>query len=471
MPAHRWSGLAIACALVFVVAAALRLGGLFDDFWLDEIWSWMFSKSARSVRAIFVEQRHDNNHWLNTLFLYCLGQQHWYVYRLLALLTGTGSVVVAGLIGRWYGRLEGLLCLFLVGFSYILIHYSSEARGYGPAVFFALLSFYLLRLQVPTQKWWRGALFAVAATLGFLSHLTFLYVYAGLVVWSAAAFLRWRRTWIRALGNLLLHHALPCAVILLLYFVNIRHMVIGGGDPRPLMDVLRETVVWSLGAPDLAAFVTVFAALAACAAAGELLWTRGKNHWEWLFYLTAILVAPALLLWFAEREDVYPRYFLLSVPFLLILLGRILARCLRRGPAMRVAAAVVLLGFTLGNLVLVADFLRVGRGHYRAAIRYMMEHNPGHVVSVGSDHDWRNFAVLQYYVRNYFPEKYFDYVPEERWSRSAPYWVLLHQRYWEPVPDRRIIGYNGLPYTLQQVFPYAGASGWSWYLYRVDVRR
>src|SRR5262245_974209 len=102
----------LACALVVGGATVVRVAGLFTDFWLDEIWSWMLVRQVSSPLAIFTAIPHDNNHWLNSLFIYCLGtRQHWYVYRLLSVVTGIASVGLAGLIGHRYGRQESLLAM------------------------------------------------------------------------------------------------------------------------------------------------------------------------------------------------------------------------------------------------------------------------------------------------------------------------------------------------------------------------
>ena len=85
--------------LIILVASLLRLAGIFDDFWLDEIWSWRFARDAHSASEILLGPafHHDNNHVLNTMFLYVLGdRQNWCVYRLLSLATGTGIVLIAG---------------------------------------------------------------------------------------------------------------------------------------------------------------------------------------------------------------------------------------------------------------------------------------------------------------------------------------------------------------------------------------
>ena len=62
---------------VLLIAAAIpRLIAIHDDFWLDEIWSLQFSKLVEGPLDVLFrpELRHDNNHPLNTLWMYVLGE-------------------------------------------------------------------------------------------------------------------------------------------------------------------------------------------------------------------------------------------------------------------------------------------------------------------------------------------------------------------------------------------------------------
>ncbi len=114
-----------------VVASLVRFAAIFDDFWLDEIWSWRFARSARSAREIILDPafHHDNKHWLNTLYWYALGdRENWYVYRLLSIATSIGLLLLLWNIARQWGRVATISTLIFAGFAYIGVQYSSEAR-------------------------------------------------------------------------------------------------------------------------------------------------------------------------------------------------------------------------------------------------------------------------------------------------------------------------------------------------------
>src|SRR5205085_12217207 len=82
----------------------------------------------------------DNNHPLNTIWLYLVGERrHWEVYRIPAMLSGTVAVAVIAMLLRRDGKAASIIGAVLAGSSYFLVHYGSEARGYAPAMMFALL--------------------------------------------------------------------------------------------------------------------------------------------------------------------------------------------------------------------------------------------------------------------------------------------------------------------------------------------
>src|SRR5690348_2096975 len=82
------------CCLIILsllLAMALRLGAMDAEFWFDEIWSWEFARAAASPWQVFAgaNQHHDNNHKLNTLYLwFCPATSGWWVYRLHSFLAG-----------------------------------------------------------------------------------------------------------------------------------------------------------------------------------------------------------------------------------------------------------------------------------------------------------------------------------------------------------------------------------------------
>ncbi len=227
----RFWGWAGACVATIVIAAAARILGAINDLWLDEILAIRTACSVPSVAKIFTGLHSELNHHLYTLYLYLLPPDtNPFDCRIPSLMAGVGTVVLAGLIGRRRSRACGLIALVLFGSSYVMVLYSSEARGYALAVFFALAAFHLLDRHLETSGWplaagcprshaprgnavvptlrvaradaerreangshaERGnqnsvtlaAAFSLCSILGFLSQLTFVSFYFATLVWS-----------------------------------------------------------------------------------------------------------------------------------------------------------------------------------------------------------------------------------------------------------------------------------------------
>jgi hypothetical protein len=224
-----------------ILGAALRLACLQAEFWQDEIWSWEFARSASSWQDIFVHVRHDNNHHLNTLWLFVCGDVNdWAVYRWPALAAGLLTIVLAAKLARRWGKADAVFAALLVAVSYWLVLSSTEARGYGLALCFALLALDALWRwtdvlapavsSAPNLPWekaepqvppavrptaLRGSLvlFWLASICGFLSHLTFVHAYLGFVVWAARRQAQARRPAREEIQNLLLVHGVPRRVL------------------------------------------------------------------------------------------------------------------------------------------------------------------------------------------------------------------------------------------------------------------
>jgi hypothetical protein len=95
---------------VFAGAAVLRLAAAANDLWFDEIWSlWLIAREAQAPWDLFRGgMRHDNNHLLNSLYLYWL-PPHLppLAYRLASVTAGTAAVGMAWLLGRQRSAASG----------------------------------------------------------------------------------------------------------------------------------------------------------------------------------------------------------------------------------------------------------------------------------------------------------------------------------------------------------------------------
>jgi len=455
------------CALALVAAGlALRLLVARGDLWLDEIWSRNLAEAAGSWTNVFTSTHSDNNHYLTTLWMRQFGPgAPAILIRIPSLLAGLASMLT--ILARPLGinRREALAWLFLVALSPILVEYDSEARGYGMALAFGVMLVWMLgrHLQDGRRGWLAGV--TVAASLGMLAHLTFAYVIAGCVAWAGLSWWR-QRPGGPSLGWLISAFLLPALVTGALWYLDLRQLQVGGGNPYVLAEVLRSLFAYTLGLPSgPLAWLGFFAALAAL---WEILRLAREGKPEWILFATTIFIDPGLVLAIARPSILAPRYFLMGIPFLLLLLGRALARVSRgreRAAAGLVLASVLATGFQ--NAYLVADM----RGSYGEAVDDMVRDAPAGEATLSSDHDFRNRLVFAYYARRNPAARELRYVNAPFVAAHPPYWYLRHEFVGEGQRAARIQLRGGRYYNLVKAYPYAGLSGWTWLLYQREDPR
>jgi hypothetical protein len=244
---------------------------------------------------------------------------------------------------------------------------------------------------------WPIAWFQASVLLGMLSHPTYLYVYAGFLAWMMAGLIREAEDRKRALVRLAGWNFFPALGIVVLYFFFIRGMTLGGGDERSLVDVLASLSILVSGAPAVRPAEILGVIVAGVGLVIGIVAVQHESGDEWIFFLFSILLAP-LLFWLAVGPAfLYERYFLLAVPFYLLMAGRALAALLRGPAAAKAVCMFLLLFFIIGNAQRVIELAAVGRGGYREALEHIAEQTSGNDIILGSDHDFRNKMVLLYY--------------------------------------------------------------------------
>ena len=456
--------------LLLLLAAALRLAASAGPLWLDEIWSLQFAAQIARPLDVFARIKHDNNHFLNTLWLYLMGPgRPFWLYRLPAAVAGTLSVFVAGRIGAWRGRADQFAAMAIVACSYLLIHYSSEARGYALAVFFALASYACLRQFLARGERVWGVLFSVSAMLGLLSHPTYVHCYFAGLCWSA-----WRAwgLWVAgrrsaAVWSLLLCHALPLVLGGALYVVNLRHMELGGGPEYGLWALLAETGSLAVGGPLGGPLATAASLAFGGGVLGGLILLRRQGADEWGFFALATL-APLVAAVGSPPPFLFPRYFLIAVAFGLLLWSFLLGALFRWGGTGRCLSGITILLFVAANARWAAELIRVGRGQYLEALRYLAARDSAAVITVTSDHDHGNRMLVDFYSPYLRPPRPVAYRNVGgTWGPEAPRWLILHRyRTWHESPPPGRFRLRGRSYVHQQEFDSTILSGWRWLCYR-----
>jgi hypothetical protein len=473
----------LACWLL-VLAAALRLPGLWTDFWLDEIWSWTLvwdwklTSRVSGVGGIFTEIHQDNNNYLNTLFVYLCGPSAPLpVYRIPAFLAGLATVWLGGSLAVRWTRGTGtpewralLAGMGLLATSQVEVVYSSEARGYAIAGCAALASQWLMGSLLRTGNWRAVLGYAVVASAGFLGHLSFLPALISQAVWSLAALI-WARhsagSWKLLFLKLGIAFGIPTLMVGWLWWVDLSRAKVGGGPELDAWLVACDTFSMAFGA-SLPESYSLPCALLMVALLGTGLWTLRRTMTLEVVGLSSLtIIAPAVLFGLAPDGLVYPRHFLVSLSLLIPVTGLGLARWLTADRhLLRLAGIVGLCVWGLGNGSELVRFWMSGRGQYQAALEHISAGTSGRLTAVGSDFDFRNSMVMNFNQVRTRKYRSLRYLPQNAWNQYRPDWIITHNQARDPQFPREL-QVLGLNYQLDGVFPYAGPVGWHWATYRL----
>ncbi|HKC52709.1 MAG TPA: hypothetical protein VKF60_18115 [Myxococcota bacterium] len=455
-------------ALLAVAAGAvltgllLRLGAARGDLWLDELWSLYIASVARSPFDVLWSIHHDNNNYLNTLWMLVVGGgAPPILYRMLAVASGLGAVAVAAAAPLRPGRLESAVAAVLMALSCFMVHYGSEARGYGPAMFFALASFVSLdRFLRTRQRRWAVA-FAVTASLGVLSHLTFLLVLAGAFSWAAFELARRRDA---KLADCALLGA-PLLLVAFLWLVDIRFLEVGGAPSTLLAGSLRLLLSKTFGLPP--GPLELLAVGFVGAAAYELLCMAREGDSRAIFF-GALFAAPVISLVAWRPDYAFPRHFAVLVPFTLVLAAGGLTRLARLGRWGVAIAGLALAVFALGNGIQIALLLRDGRGRYRDAVELMLARSTDRAVTIGAGNDFRVRMVLDDQARRLGVSDRIVFIERANLASHNPEWMIYQDPVERPGTAQfpQLLELANTRYALTGIFPYGGLSGFSWILYR-----
>lgn len=453
----------LALAGIVLLGALIRLRAVFTEFWLDEIVSYDFAFRAASAWEIVARPWSDNNHLLNTLLMRGMGLGlRWEWYRLPAWAAGTLCIPLAAAAGRDRTPAARLLSAFLTAASFVLVQYSSEARGYSLAAFFCLAAHVALERHLRTRERRLLPLFWACAVLAGASHLTAFFVLAALAVRAAAHLWSEERNWRGCAARLAPILVPPGAALALLLAPYLRAEIVGGPS-YPVGQVLRQLAGDALGLGKGAA-AAIGGALVLGIAAARILHLRRKGDGSWVFYAVAVFVAPAAVL-VLNRGLLYPRYLLVPVPFLFVLLGDALAELLRAGPRRRVAAAAALAVFTAGNALAYARFVQVGRGHHLEALRHMARETAGDLITVDVDHPFHVGTMLSYFG-DFLPAGKALYPHWELPAAAPPEWFLAHSDEETPPWPPELQLYGRHRYRLEKFYSSKEVYGFDLYVFR-----
>lgn len=345
-------------AAVTIVAAALRLHGIDQSLWFDEILT--VGHAGLPFRELFTTSLSLNNHLLHTLLVRgaigIAGHEEWAI-RLPAVAFGVATIpAVYGLARVTLRPREAVLAALVLATTYSHVFTSQNSRGYAGFIFWTAVATWLLMRALAGDRardWWG---FAVASFLASATMILGGFTLAGQAAVVPLVAARVRRAGGRAgpiaLKSLIVIGAVGLAVLDLYalslprYYQQVQPTGAPSGLPSPFWHNLRL----GLGQAFSDAGLMVLLILVVFLAPGIVRFVRRHpTYWAYLVAPLATLGAAVLLM----HLFVAPRYFVWAVvPFSVGVVGS--AALWPR--AARWAAPVVAGLVVTGSLV--------GLGHY-----------------------------------------------------------------------------------------------------------
>lgn len=457
--------LAFAGLLLRVLASA-------GDLWLDELWTFgpEVAGKVRNPLEIVTRIHHENNHYLNTLVAWILGPDRPpLLYRLPSALAGGASVVFAARIGLRRSLPAGLFAAALIGGSYLLVHYGSEARGYSLAVCAALASWDQRDRLREQPGLARATTVAFAECLGLLAQPVFVCYLAAAGLIALGDSLP-RAPDDRRRGLWQVAATIPGTVVFLgLYLIDLRLAFNPGGPVIPLGEVIEQTLSLVVGGPYEGPPLLWGGVCGGVLLAGAW-WSLWKVERQWcVLTLLAGVLLPAVVVLIEARYELYPRYFLTGAALGQVTLALALARGWERPGVSRWIAALLFWGLVAGQARHVQRLLTWGRGDPVAFARLLRLKADGGPVDYAADHEFRIRTYVERGIAGLSTPLVTRLVADREARKQPPEWLIVHDfRVAPPFPAELRRG--ATVYQLEGTLPYAGLSGWGTALYRRGSR-
>ena len=112
----------LAAAAIILLATSVFVICARGELWFDEVLSLQWAKNASTPWQLLTDYRHDNNHLLNSLWLWLVGiKAPELVLRALAVASGAATLVLIYLLGGICSPRTKLVPLILAAGSYAIV--------------------------------------------------------------------------------------------------------------------------------------------------------------------------------------------------------------------------------------------------------------------------------------------------------------------------------------------------------------
>jgi len=254
----------------------------------------------------------------------------------------------------------------------------------------------------------------------------------------------------------------------MIYTIFIKGMKIGGGPKYSFDYILKKTFIFTFGIPVgspitklvplLIGFILIM---------GLVLMVRKRDSW-WIWLIVTSVISPLLVHWLRPSTFLFVRYFLVCELFFLFIWAEILVWLWNhRSWALKELFIILWLGFILAQVPRLEALIRHGRGQYKKALKFIINETNNYYdqdhyyITVGSDHNFRNRTVVEYFKRRIEGGHRIKYI---KIRKKIPMFYLKH-KFGYPVMAKRLWIRKQL-FEKKKSFLYDnGLSGWSWYVY------
>ena len=351
--------MAVAVGAVAAAGAALRLAIADGPLGNDEVWSLANLARISRVPDIFWGISHDNNHFLNSLWLFFawpLSHDPLWL-RLPAILAGAATIAAMARLGARQGQIGALAAALLTAFSFFQITYSVQARGYAVATLALVLAYGALERALDDPRPPARVSLAVWAGLAFFSHFA---AAPALALFGVVALLELLRRGARPMaalsGAFRLFWPVALAMAPTLACVVAGYIRMGGftigflhafGAWHTLM-AYANLEMTTLGLDTASPTQAVFAVsgLPLLMIAATILWAPADRRIAYFVLLGGPLVAALAL---RVPNTHAARYFFASSPFLILLFSDLFASGWARGGPARAIASLALVAALCGD--------------------------------------------------------------------------------------------------------------------------
>ncbi len=163
----------------------------------------------------------------------------------------------------------------------------------------------------------------------------------------------------------------------------------------------------------------------------------------------------------------FPRYFLVPGITLMLMAGELVGRLWNNSSRTgRAAATALMVLFVVGQVPILANFYRFGRGDYASLVAEMTRGGPA---VYGSNHPFKNHMLVDHFARILHVSAV--EVPEAQWCKRRPDWYVAGADQVEAPPAEITLGPEAcrITFRVASVHRYSGLSGWQWTLYHTEL--